>query len=138
MLSNTLPNVVVGCVFDNVADIVQSGCSPVPTVCAKRVSNGRVAVSIKAKRFVGTQAGAWQRHVDCSGISLWRAQCTLQTLGILLREDCLLIHFIVDRVGKEVATSHEVCRALNGAVANNGDLRCTSWRCHQGDRASAV
>ena len=127
MLSNTLPNVVVGCVFDNVADIVQSGCSPVSTVCAKRVSNGRVSVSIKAKCFVCTQAGAWQRHVNCGRISLWRAQCTQQTLGILLREDCLLIHFIVDRVGKEVATSHKVCRALNGAVANNGDLCCTSW-----------
>jgi hypothetical protein len=138
VLSNTLPNVAIGCVFDNVADIVQCAACPVAAVCAKRVSNGRVAVSIKAKRFVGTQAGAWKRHVDCGWISLWRAQCTLQTLGILLREDCLLIHFIVDRVGKEVATSHKVCRALNGAIANNGDLRCTSWRCHQGDRASAV
>jgi hypothetical protein len=124
---NTLPDVVVGCVFDNVADIVRSAACPVATVCAKRVSNGRVSVCIKAKRFIRTNTCAWQRHVDCGWISLWCAQCTLQTFGILLREDCLLIHFIVDRVGKEVATSHEVCRALNGAIANNGDLRCTSW-----------
>jgi len=133
VLSNTLPNVVVGCVFDNVADIVQSGCSPVATVCAKRVSNGRVSVSIKAKRLVGTQAGAWQHHVNCGWVSLRRAQCTLQTFGILLRKDGLLIHFIVDGVGKEVSASHKVCGALNGAVADNGDLCCASWRSNQGD-----
>jgi len=60
-------------------------------------------------------------------------QCAGQTLGILLREDGLLIHLIVDRVGEEVAASHEVCGALNCAVADNGDLCRASWRCHQRD-----
>ena len=64
MLNNNLPDVVVGCVFDNVSDVVQRAACPIATVGAKGVGNGRVAVGIKTKRFVGTQAGAWQRHVD--------------------------------------------------------------------------
>ena len=138
MLNKTLPDVAVGRIFDNVSDVIQRACSPVATVGAQGVSNCRVAVGIKAQRFVGPQGSAWQRHVDGGRVSLRCAQCTLQTLGILLRKDRLLIHFIIDGVGKEVATSHEVCGALNGAVADNGNL-CGASRCrHQGDRTSAV
>ena len=64
MLDNTLPDVAVGRVLDNVSDVVQRACRPVATVGAQRVSNGGVAVGIKAQRFVGTQGSAWQRHVD--------------------------------------------------------------------------
>lgn len=133
MLNNTLPDIAVGCVLDDVSDIVQRATGPVATVSAQGVSNNWVAIGIKAKRFVGTQGGAWQRHVDRSGVSLWRTQCTLQTFGILLRKDCLLIHLVVDSVGKEVATSHKVCSALNCAVAHNGDLCGASWRRNQSD-----
>lgn len=122
MLDNTLPDVAVGRVLDDVSDVVQCATGPVATVGAQGVGDGWVAVGIKAQRFVGTQGSAWQCHVDRGGISLWRAQCTLQTFGILLREDSLLIHFVVDGVGKEVATRHKVCGALDRAVAHNGDL----------------
>jgi hypothetical protein len=125
-----LPDVAVGCVFDDVSDVVQRACRPVATVSAQGVSNNWVAVGIKAKRFVGAQGSAWQRHVDGGRVSLRRAQCTLQTLGILLRENGLLIHLVVDGVGKEVATSHEVCGALDRAVADNGDLCGASRRGH--------
>ena len=133
MLNKTLPDVAVGCVFDNVSDVVQRACSPVATVGAQGISDCRVAVGIKAKRLVGPQAGAWQRHVDGGRVSLRCAQCTLQTLGILLCEDGLLIHLVVDGVGKEVAISHKVCGALDRAVADNGNLCGTSRRSHQGD-----
>ena len=59
MLNDTLPDVAVGCVFDDVSDVVQRACSPVATVGAQGVSDGWVAVGIKTQRFVGTQAGAW-------------------------------------------------------------------------------
>jgi len=59
-----LPDVAGTGVLDNVPDVVQRACSPVATVSAQGVSNCRVAVGIKAQRFVGTQAGPWQRHVD--------------------------------------------------------------------------
>ena len=116
-MDKTLPDVAVGCVLDNVSDVVQRATGPVATVGAQGVSDGGVAVGIKAQRLVGTQSSAWQRHVDGGWISLWRAQGTLQTFGILLREDRLLIHFVIDGVGKEVATRHEVCGALDPASA---------------------
>ena len=133
MLNKTLPDVAVGRIFDNVSDVIQRACSPVATVGAQGVSNCRVAVGIKAQRFVGPQGSAWQRHVDGGRVSLRCAQCTLQTFGILLRKDGLLIHLIVDRIGEEVAASHKVCGALNGAVADNGDLCGSGWRRNQGD-----
>ncbi len=48
MLNDTLPDVVVGGVLDDVSDVVQRSRRPVATVGAERVSNGWVAVSIKA------------------------------------------------------------------------------------------
>jgi hypothetical protein len=59
VLNKTLPDVVVGCVFDNVSDVVQRACRPVATVGAQGVSDGWVAIGIKAQRFVGTQGSAW-------------------------------------------------------------------------------
>jgi hypothetical protein len=57
----------------------------------------------------------------------------LQTFGILLRKDGLLIHLIIDCVGKEVATSHKVCGALYASVAHNGNLCRTSGCGYQGN-----
>ena len=48
MLNDTLPDVIVRGVLNNVSDIVQNSSRPVATVGAKRVSNGWVAVSVKA------------------------------------------------------------------------------------------
>lgn len=48
MLNDTLPDVIVGRVLDDVSDVVQHRRRPVATVGAERVSNGWVAVSIKA------------------------------------------------------------------------------------------
>ncbi len=48
MLNNTLPDVIVAGVLNNVSDVVQYRRRPVATVGAERVSNGWVAVSIKA------------------------------------------------------------------------------------------
>jgi hypothetical protein len=50
----------------------------------------------------------------------------LQPFSILLGKDGLLIHLIIDRVGKEVAAGYKVCGSLDGAVAHNGNLRGTS------------
>jgi hypothetical protein len=138
VLHQTLVNVAVAGIFDNVAHIVQNTRRPVATVCANSVAKRWVAVCIKCQVFTCAQRCAWQSHVDGGRVGLWRLQCARQAFSVLLGEDGLLVHLIIDRVGEEVTTGHEVCRALNCAVANNGDLICTGWRCGQSDGPSAV
>ncbi len=48
MLNDTLPDVIVRRVLNDVSDVVQHRRRPVATVGTERVSNRRVAVSIKA------------------------------------------------------------------------------------------
>jgi hypothetical protein len=133
VLNNNLPDVVVGCVFDDVSDVVKRAACPIATIGAQGVSNDWVAISVKAQSLVSTQTGPWQSHVNRGRISLRCAQRTLQTFGILLRKDGLLIHLIIDCVSKEVATSYKVCSALYASVANNSNLCRTSWCSHQGN-----
>ena len=126
MLNDTLPDVAVGCVFDDVSDVVQRATCPVASVRSNKLCGCRVASCIKRQHLASSHRCTGQCHVDGSRVSLRCAQCTLQTFGILLRKDGLLIHLIIDSVSKEVATSYKVCGALNCAVAHNGNLCRTS------------
>jgi hypothetical protein len=130
---NANVNVVVAGVLDQIALVVRSASGPVATVVADLLASCWVAISVKRQRLVGAHACTGQRHVNGGRVCLRRLQCAGQTLGILLGEDGLLIHLIVDRVGEKVAASHEVSGALNCAVADDGDLCRASWRCHQRD-----
>jgi hypothetical protein len=51
----------------------------------------------------------------------------LQTFGILLREDGLLVELVVQRVGEEVATGHKVRSARDRPVAYDCVLSRASW-----------
>ncbi len=55
MLNNTLPDVIVAGVLNNVSDVVQYRRRPVATVGAERVGDCRVAVGVESQRLVGTQ-----------------------------------------------------------------------------------
>ena len=138
MLNNTLPDVVVAGVLNNVSDVVQNRCRPVATVGAERVSNSWVAVSIEAQRLVRTQRRPGQCHVDRCRISLRCLQCAAQTLGILLAEDSLLIQLVVQRIGKEVAAGHKVGGAADRPVADDSNLCRAGRRCSQRHKACAV
>ena len=131
-------HIAIAGVFDNVALVVRNACSPISTVVTNHLADDRVAVAVERQCLVGPHRRTGQRHVDAGRVSLRRLQRTLQTLGILLGEDGLLVHLVVDSVGEEVAARHEVGGALNCAVANNGDLRCTRWRSRQRHKARAV
>jgi hypothetical protein len=67
-----------------------------------------VAINIKRKRFIRTHRCAWQCHVNGGRVCLWRLQCARQAFSVLLGEDGLLIKLIIDSVGEEVTTGHEV------------------------------
>ncbi len=116
-------------VLDNVALVVRGAGGPVATVVANHLAGGRVAVGVKRQGLVGPHRCAGQRHVDASRVCLRGLERAVNSLSVLLREDGLLIHLVVDRVGEEVAAGHEVGGALDGAVADDGDLsraRCRS------------
>ena len=131
-------DVAIGCVFDDVAFVVRCTRSPVASIVANDLTNHWVAISIKSQCLVCTVRRTWQRHVNGGWICLWCLQCTLNSFSVLLCKVSLLIQLSVDCVCKEVTTSHKVCCALDASVANDGDLVCTSWRCSQRHRASAV
>lgn len=121
-------DIAVAGVFDQITLVVSSARRPVATPVAHNLTDHRVAVFIKSQCFIGTHRCAWQHHVDGGRVSLWCLQRTQQAFSVLLVEDGLLVELVVDRVGKEVATGHEVCGACDAAVADNGNLSCTGWR----------
>lgn len=131
-------DIAVAVVAHDVALIVRHASSPIATVVTNHLAGGRVAVGIECQRLVGSNRCPWQGHVNRGRICLWCNQSSLQTFSILLRENGLLIQLVVERIGKEVTAGHKVCGALDRAVADDGDLRCTRGCRRQRHKAGAV
>lgn len=138
MRSKTNIDVAIACVLYDVAQRICRTCCPIATPVSDGVSDNRISILVKCQRLVCPHRCSRQRHVDASWVGLWCLQCACQAFSILLVEDRLLVKLVVQRVGKEVATSYKVCGALDRPVADNGNLRRTRRAGSQSHRAGAV
>lgn len=88
-------DVAVARVLDDVAQRISSAGSPVAAPGANGVTDDWVANGVKSKRLVRPQRCPGQRHVDAGRVGLRCLHGSSQALGILLREDGLLVELVV-------------------------------------------
>ena len=112
-------DVIIAGIVDDITRSVDCACCPIATPPAKFLASNRVSVCVECQRPVSAIRSLWHYKVgdsaiiDIGDVISWGLECPLVLLGKLLDHDDLAVELFVQGRRKQVASSHEVGRALD-------------------------
>ena len=121
-------NVVVGGVFNQVADRVRRTSCPITTPVANVLAHRRVAIRIKRQGFASSARLERQRHVVIDIIRA-HAHGALDLLVQLLHHNDLAVELFIQARCQQIASRYKVSCAAELATADNGQDVCAYQGC---------